>query len=155
MCICNVHTELQNHKITECQGLQNHKITECLGLEGILKDHPVQSPCQSRNTWIRPHRNASGWVLNVSREGDPTSLGTHLNKKTRTAFLKLPFFHRNKAHLCGVFSKISYVFSPYIFFILACKESLKTVWFFSFFTFVHFFHVFFSLCLVLKKIGNA
>jgi len=29
---------------------KNQRITECQVLEGTLKDHVVQSPCQSRNT---------------------------------------------------------------------------------------------------------
>ena len=56
---------------------QNHRIKECQGVEGTSEDHLVQSPCWSRNTWIRSHRNISRKVLNVSREGDPkTSLGS-------------------------------------------------------------------------------
>lgn len=46
---------------------------EYQGLEGTLKDHPAQSPCRSRDTRIRSHRNASGRVLGDSREGDPTA----------------------------------------------------------------------------------
>ena len=29
---------------------RNRRITECQGLEATLKDHVVQSPCQSRKT---------------------------------------------------------------------------------------------------------
>ena len=54
-----------------------HRITECQVLEGTLKDHQVQSPCQSRNTKIRSQKNDSRRVLNVSGEEDPTaSLGS-------------------------------------------------------------------------------
>ncbi|NXJ79299.1 HTR5A protein, partial [Trogon melanurus] len=43
-----------------------------LGVERTSRDHPVQPPCQSRITQSRSHRNASRWVLKVSREGDST-----------------------------------------------------------------------------------
>lgn len=35
------------------RGVVYHRITECQGLKGTLKDHQVQSPCLSRNTYIR------------------------------------------------------------------------------------------------------
>jgi len=61
----------------KCQAI--YGTTECQGLEGTSKDHPVQSPCWSRNTCTRSHRNASRWVLSISREADPTtSLGSPL-----------------------------------------------------------------------------
>ncbi|NXU55185.1 NEK2 kinase, partial [Turnix velox] len=46
------------------------------GLEGSSRDHLVQSPCWSRNTQIRSHKNISRLCLNVSIEGDPHTLWT-------------------------------------------------------------------------------
>ena len=57
--------------------LQNHRITECQGLEGTSVGHPVQPSHRSRVTYSRLQRTLSRWVQNISREGDSTtSLGS-------------------------------------------------------------------------------
>ena len=67
-----------------------HRIREYQALEGTLKDHLIQSPYRSRNTQIRSQRNASRWVLNVSREGDPTvSLGILFQFSVTLTFLHI------------------------------------------------------------------
>lgn len=59
------------HKVfTAITESQNHRMS---WTGGTLKDHLVQSPCWNRNVQIRSPRKTSMQVLNVSREGDPTT----------------------------------------------------------------------------------
>lgn len=68
-------------------------------VSGIGRDldrssHPI---CQSGITLIRSRRNASGWVLNVSRAGDPTASLGILSQSPVTLTVRnfLPTFKRN------------------------------------------------------------
>ena len=57
---------VHSHRITESQ------ITEWPSLGGMSKSHLIQCSCSSRTTWSQLPRTISRWLLNVSKDGNPT-----------------------------------------------------------------------------------